>query len=64
MYVKLLRNLPIAPEHGAVEGRVFPCIRYNEEGRVRKAWFMGDTGIECAAYLLMECEIQETKEDV
>lgn len=62
MYMRLLRDLPIHPKHGATAGRVFPCIRHDNKGRNKKAWFSGDVGEECAAYTRFECELYESRE--
>ncbi len=55
MKVKLLKDLPIDTRYGATEGRVFDCIDLETEG-TWKAWFIDDTGEDCAAYR-HECEI-------
>lgn len=62
MFVRLLQDLPIDDATGAHEGRVFPCLRYDHSGRNAKAWFLGDDGNECAAFLLHECDLHETLE--
>ena len=63
MYLRLLRDLPFKKEHGAIMGRVFPCERFDTQGRGKKAWFVSDVGQQCAAYLLHECELFETREE-
>ena len=55
--IKLLRDLPIEPHHGAKAGRIFDLLRSTGPMRRSEAkfWFMGDAGEECAAFGF-ECE--------
>ena len=62
MFVLLLRELPIDDAAGACKGRIFPCLEYDRPKRNAKAWFRGDNGDKCAAFLRFECDLYETKE--
>ena len=53
-HIKLLVDLPIGKNHGAVKGAVFEVTRRGE-GRNRLIYFIGKAGQECAAYR-HECE--------
>ena len=60
MEIRLLMDLPIEKKHGAMAGRVFECFRIST-GRNRLAYFKGDMGETCGAYLNYECEILDEK---
>ncbi len=62
MFVRLFVTLPLDTKHGASAGRVFSCLRFDEKGRTRKAWFLGDAGEECAAYIPHEADVFSTHE--
>ncbi len=58
--IKLLIDLPIEKRHGAFKGKVFDRIREKEGTELRdsKYWFIGDAGLQCAAFF-RECEVIE-----
>ena len=64
MFVRLLTDLPIDPRCGATEDRVFRCIRHDgaDSGRGKMAFFIGDNGEECGAFLAHEAELYDTRE--
>lgn len=56
MKIKITQTLPIAKQHGAVEGAIFDLVKTDEVKDLH--YFIGNTGQECAAYS-HECELVE-----
>lgn len=50
MKIELIRDIPIDPKCGAVEGAIFDVIDEDPKGRGSLVYFIGDDGQKCAAY--------------
>lgn len=65
MKIRLLEDLPVAAQHGAVKGRVFDAQETPEDERGRGAvyyWIMGDAG-ERVGVLYHEAKVIKGAED-